>query len=429
MKKKLNHVWHPATQMKRHETIPLLEMVSASGCYLHLANGKKIFDAISSWWCKSLGHSHPRLKIALIEQIEKFEHVILAGTTNDTITQLSAELCRLTKGLNKIFYASDGSCAVEIAIKMSLHARRNQGDAKRKVFLALENSYHGETIGALSVSDVGVFRKPYESLLFPVKFISSVPYVSSQNDLLWHDCSEQWIEIEKQLACYSETATAILIEPIVQGSGGMKIYSQDFLRRLRRWTNERDIHLIADEIMTGVGRTGKMFACDYADITPDFMCLSKGLTSGWLPLSCVMVQQKIYDLFYSDEMDKTFLHSHTFSGNALAASVALETLRVMREEKILDKLILLEKKLFAHFKQIADETGVLQHVRAIGAIAAAETKDASFAKKITQRATELGVLMRPLGQTLYWLPPFIANENDLLLLADATKQAIICASG
>jgi adenosylmethionine-8-amino-7-oxononanoate aminotransferase len=268
----LDHIWYPCSQMKDYEKFSPLHVSRAKGSYIELSDGKKIIDAISSWWCKSLGHQHPRLKKALLTQLEAFEHVILANTTNQTIINLSKKLAGLTPDLNKIFYAGDGSCAVEIALKMSLHTRHLQGKTKKTTFISLENSYHGETLGALSVSDVGLYRNPYKALLFDTTFIASIPYVSGIQDPLWSDCTSYWQDIEKNLEKYCETTCAFIIEPIVQGAGGMKIYSQDFLKKLRQWTYHHDIHLIADECMTGIGRTGKMLACEHAGITPDFLC-------------------------------------------------------------------------------------------------------------------------------------------------------------
>lgn len=427
MLKNSHAVWHPATQMKDHETFPLLNIVKATGCYLECANGDQLFDAISSWWCKSLGHAHPRLKKALLAQIEKFEHVILAGTTNETIATLSTELTRLLPGLTKVFYASDGACAVEIALKMSLHARANQHQTKRTQFIALENGYHGETLGALSVSDSGLYRKPYATHLFPTYFIRDLPYVLNTEDPLWDDCEIICDSIEKQLENYTETATAIILEPIVQGAAGLRLYSRDFLRRLARWAKQHDVHLIFDEIMTGFGRTGEMFACEYAGITPDLMCLSKGLTAGWLPLSCVMASQEIYNQFYSDENEKGFLHSHTYSGNALAASVAVEVINVMREENMLARVNAMGEVMVAQMNLIAEQTGQIKNVRGIGAIVAADFvlhKSRDEIKGMMQRAAELGVMLRPIGQTLYWMPPFIANENDLELVMDVSKLVL-----
>ena len=425
----LRHIWHPCSQMKDHETFKLLEIVGAQGCFLELRDGKKIIDAISSWWCKSLGHGHPRLKRAISRQLEKFEHVILANTTNDTIVALSEKLTRLSPALSKVFYASDGSCAIEIAMKMSLHARQIQGDTERNLFLALENGYHGETIGALSVSDVGIYREPYASLLFDVELITALPYVSGIEDPVWLDCEEHWLVIEKQLEKFSDVATAIIVEPIVQGAGGMKIYSQDFLKRLRAWTAKRGIHVIADEIMTGIGRTGKMLACEHAGITPDFLCLSKGLTSGWLPLSAVLTRDEIYQVFYDDYgSGKSFLHSHTYSGNVLAASVAVEVLNIMREENICAKVNDTGRFMLEQMTEIANTTKKLANVRGIGAIVAADlitdSAQARAGYEVFRRAVELGAFLRPIGNTIYWLPPLNIEREVVMLLKEITQEAL-----
>ncbi len=424
-----NALWNPCSQMKDYETFKPLHVIGASGSYIHLKNGQKIIDAISSWWCKSLGHNDPRLKKALLEQVDRFEHVILANTVNDTILSLSEKLTQLTSTLNKVFYASDGSCAVEIAMKMSLHARKLMGQAAKQHFIALENAYHGETAAALSVSDLGLYRKDYESLLFTPHYISSLPYVCGTHDPLWQDCSLHWEAIEKSLEPFIENTTAIILEPIVQGAGGMKIYSQDFLRRLRIWTKQRDIHLIADEIMTGFGRTGKMLACEHAGIEPDFLCLSKGLTSGWLPLSAMLTSQKIYDLFYDDySAGKAFLHSHTYTGNALAASVALEVLKIFSEENIVFQSERLGKEMLASMYDIADQTRKIHNVRGIGAIVAADIicdgpkRRRGF--EVFQKAVERGALLRPLGNTIYWLPPLNMTIETLAKLKNMTRDAL-----
>jgi adenosylmethionine-8-amino-7-oxononanoate aminotransferase len=426
----LKYVWHPCSQMKDYEIFKPLKVVGASGAEICLHGGQRIIDAISSWWCKSLGHQHPRLKKALINQIEKFEHVILANTTNDTIVALSEQLAQLTHSLNKVFYANDGSCAVEIAMKMSLHARQITGQINKKQFIALRNGYHGETVGALSISDIGIYRTPYESMLFTTHFLSPLPYVQSEQDPLWHDCENYWVKIERELEEKTETATAILVEPIVQGAGGMRIYSQDFLRRLRMWTQANDVHLIADEIMTGMGRTGKMLACHHANIEPDFLCLSKGLTSGWLPLSVVLTREDIYELFYADyETGKSFLHSHTYSGNALAASVALEVLKIFSEDDICQRAREIGQIMYRFLVDIANTTRRLKNVRGIGAIVAADLIDDDLGSRtsfaIYQKAVELGALLRPLGNTIYWLPPLNINEGMLTQLKYITEQAIL----
>jgi adenosylmethionine---8-amino-7-oxononanoate aminotransferase len=248
----LRYIWHPCSQMKDYEAFKPMVVKSAKGSCIELEDGRKIIDAISSWWCKSLGHAHPRLQQALLSQMERFEHVIFANTTNELIVNLSQKISQLTKLLNKVFYTGDGSCAVEVAMKMSLHLRQIQGEVKRTRFLALENGYHGETIATLSVSDEKIYRDPYRALLFETEFIGPIPYVSGNKDPLWNDCQSYWDRVEPLLESYANTATAIILEPIVQGAGGMKIYSQDFLKRLRLWTAKHGVHLIADEIMTGI---------------------------------------------------------------------------------------------------------------------------------------------------------------------------------
>lgn len=424
----LNHVWHPCSQMKDYEVFKPLAIAQANGSWLTLQDGRKVIDAISSWWCKSLGHQHPRLKQALLRQLDQFEHVILANTTNETIVTLSEKLANLTTSLNKVFYASEGSSAVEIALKMSLQAQQLRGEPQRQTFVALTNGYHGETMGALSVSDVGLYRVPYESLLFETMFIAP-PYINGIHDPLWHDSQSAWSLIEQKLAPLANKIAAIIVEPIVQGAGGMKIYSQDFLKRLRVYTQQHGIHLIADEIMTGIGRTGKMLACEHAGIEPDFLCLSKGLTSGWLPLSAVLTKQTIYDLFYDDyATGKSFLHSHTFSGNALAASVACEVLRVMEEERICERATRIGQIMLENMHDISERTQKLNNVRGIGAMVAADLTVQAPGQRhgfaLYQQAVKLGALLRPLGNTVYWLPPLNTDDQTLADLKAITECAL-----
>lgn len=424
------HIWHPCSQMKDYEAFPPLMIKKAYGSYIELTDGRRIIDAISSWWCKSLGHNHPRLKAALQAQLECFEHVIFANSTYEIIIQLSEKLGNLCPGLNKIFYASEGSSAVEIALKMSLHAQQLLSQNQRTQFTSLQNGYHGETFMALGLSDLGLYRKAYEAHLIKPNFIQNIPYVHSSSDPLWNNCSAIWPDIEKQLEKQEANLAAIIIEPIVQGAGGMKIYSQDFLRRLRKWTQTHGIYLIADEIMTGLGRTGQALACEHAKIKPDFICLSKGLTSGWLPMSAVLTHSEIYNLFYDDySSGKSFLHSHTFSGNALAAAVALECLNILKDEEIFqqvrEKEIILKKLMH----EVHDKTERLTNIRGIGAIIAADLqlteteKNQRIGYQIFQKALQLGAWLRPLGNTLYWLPPlntplFVLEElKDISILA------------
>jgi adenosylmethionine-8-amino-7-oxononanoate aminotransferase len=434
VERSMQHIWHPCSQMKDYEGFKPLVITGSSGSYFQLEDGRKVIDAISSWWCKSLGHQHPRLKRALSAQMEKFEHVILANTTNETIVTLSEKLAALMPELNKVMYASDGSCAVEIAMKMSLHAREISGEQQRKRFIALQNGYHGETVGALSVSDLGLYRAPYQSMLFDTPLITDLPYVSGTQDALWENCEAHWNRIVKQLQPLAETTTAVILEPIVQGAAGMKIYSRDFLRRLCEWTREHDIHLIADEIMTGIGRTGKMLACEHAAIEPDFICLSKGLTAGWLPLSAVLTRSSIYELFYDDYASgKSFLHSHTHTGNVLAASVAIEALNIMEEEKICERAVEVGRVMQAHMQDIAEQTGKLANVRGIGAMVAADLicdePGRRYGFEVYQEAVKLGALLRPIGNTVYWLPPLNVEWETLAELKEITMRAIESVTG
>lgn len=420
--------WHPCSQMKDYEQFKPLVIKKAQGCYIELEDGIKIIDAISSWWCKSLGHNHPALRDALIKQVEKFEHVIFANTTNEAIVNLSQRLASLIPGLNKVFYAGDGSCAIEIALKMSLHSRIIKEESHRNKFISLKNGYHGETLGALSVSDVGLYRTPYESILFQPHFIEPL-YLSSTQHPCWEDASEYWKLIENQLIPFENTTTAIIVEPILQGAGGMKLYSQDFLSKLSAWSKERDIHIIADEIMTGMGRTGKMLACEHPNITPDFICLSKGLTSGWVPFSAVLITNDMYNIFYDDyEKGKSFLHSHTYSGNALGAALALETINIIKNNNLCERANAIQTLMRKHMEEIAYDTKFLKNVRGIGAVIAADIIDKYSQKRIGyqlyQEAVKQGALLRPLGNTIYWMPPLIISDDSLEKLKNITLHSI-----
>jgi adenosylmethionine-8-amino-7-oxononanoate aminotransferase len=426
----LSTLWHPCSQMKDYETFPPLEVVGASGSELILKDGRCVIDAISSWWCKSLGHQHPRLKAALASQLDRFEHVMLANLTHEAIVTLSEQLTQLSPGLTKVFYASEGSSAVEIALKLSLHMRYLQGE-NRHHFIALQNGYHGETAGALSVSDVGLYREPYRRLLFQTHILHDLPYVHRADEPLWQNCEAQWQALSAQLEPFKDSATALIVEPLLQGAGGMKIYSPDLLRRLRAWTAQHHIHLIADEIMTGIGRTGRMLACEHAGIEPDLVCLSKGLTGGVLPLSAVLMKQYFYDACYDDyAAGKSFLHSHTFSGNPLAARVAVEVLKIVKEEKLCDRATTLGEIMCEMMCDIANETGQLKNIRSLGAMVAADLicePTARYGFKVFQAAMQRGAFLRPLGNTIYWLPPLNTTDDTLTRLKQITTAALVAS--
>lgn len=424
----LEYIWHPCAQMKDYETFKPLVIKRAYGSYLELDTGQKIIDAISSWWCKSLGHGHPALKQALMKQLDQFEHVIFANTTHETIVALSQWLGNLMPTLNKVFYAGDGSCAVEVAMKMSLHQRVISGRANKTKFIALKGGYHGETSGALSVSDVGLYREAYRSMLFDPILIEPF-YVSGESDPGWSNSAEHWEKVQPILERHCDVSTAIIVEPIVQGAGGMKIYSADFLSRLAAFAKQHDLHLIADEIMTGVGRTGKMLACEHAGIEPDFVCLSKGLTSGWMPFSAVLTTAEIYNTFYDDYgTGKSFLHSHTYSGNALGASLALATLQVFQAERLCARAESLQSVMRGYMNSIADKTGKLKNIRGVGAVVAADLvnqiEHPRLGYQVYQAAVKRGALLRPLGDTIYWMPPLNVEEETLLDLKAITAHAI-----
>ena len=423
-----NHLWHPLTQMKDHEVFQPLKVRSAQGSYIELTNGQKIIDAISSWWCKPLGHAHPKIREAIIGQLNLFEHVMLAQMTHEPIERLSAQLTELAPGLNKVLYASDGACAVEMAMKLSVHMRYLNGESNRHQFVALRNSYHGETTLALAVSDLGLYRKPYESIINKYYFIQDVPYVNSCRDLKWNRCETHWHLVEKQLETMKDSLTAVIVEPIVQAAAGMQIYSKNFLQHLSRWCKKHQIHLIADEIFTGLGRTGKMLACEHADITPEFLCLGKGLSAGFLPISAVLTKDAIYDACYDDyETGKGFMHSHTYCGNPLAAVAALTHLQLIQEEGIIQQVEQLEKLLQQCFINVVNETKILKNIRYIGAIVAADLNvnpDQRLGFKIYQKGVQLGALLRPIGNTIYWCPPLNIQPATLQQLADITIAAI-----
>lgn len=421
----LKHVWHPCTQMKDFEQHPPLIVHEAKGSYLYTDRGP-IIDATSSWWCKSLGHGFPAITEAISEQLKCFEHVIGADTTYPAMVELAENLAEISS-LQHVFFASDGASAVEIAMKLALHGAQRQGFTNRNQFVALQNGYHGETLGTLSISDLGLYKKPFLGLGPECHFLQSIPYVANLDEPLSHDCSQQWPLIERQLEAVKAHVCAIIVEPIIQGAGGMRCYSADFLRRLAAWSKANNIYLIADEIMTGFGRTGKWLACHHAGIVPDMICLSKGLTSGALPLSCVLVANSIYNLFYNTSTENSFLHSHTYSGNPLAVSAALATIKTIRAEGIIQQANELGACMLKHFSTIAAHTSKIKNVRSIGAIVAGdleERKGQRISYEIRQAALARGALLRPLGNTLYWLPPLTTDVQTIEKLAEITVDSI-----
>jgi adenosylmethionine-8-amino-7-oxononanoate aminotransferase len=408
----------------------LLEVVSASGPLIRLASGQQLIDALSSWWCKPLGHGHPRLRAALIEQAGRFEHVIQAETTNSTIAALSERLGSLVPGLTRVYYGGDGAMAVEIAIKLALHATELRGEGQRRKLAALRGGYHGETQMTLAVGDQSLYGAGFLEGIPRAELLGPLPEVTSAQDPLWRDCGAAWPAIERQLEAVRGELCAVIVEPILQGAGEMRLHSQDFLARLRRWCSAAGVYLIADEILTGFGRTGKMLACEHAAVTADLVCLSKGLTAGWLPLSAVLVSEPIFELCSGGGGRAPFLHSTTYCGNPLAAAVALEALAIYEEMDIAGAARALEPKLRAAFERIAAKTGKLKNIRSLGGLVAAdlelppERRRERVGKQICREAIRRGALMRPLGNTLYWLPPLNLDDGVLGQLEEITAASI-----
>lgn len=413
----LKHVWHPAAPRKVLDQSPPFLVHYAKGSYLYTDRGP-IIDAISSWWCKSLGHGCAPVLTAIQTQLEYFEHVIGADSTFDTLIELTETLAKWS-GLPYTYFASDGSSAVEIALKLALHATQLKGAPERNEFIALQHAYHGETLATISVSDVGLYKKPYAGYGVKCHFLQGIPYVANRNEPLWDACDSFWPSIEQQLEAFKSKACALIVEPIIQGVGGMSCYSADFLARIVRWAQQNDLYVIADEMMTGLGRTGTWFAMEHAHAQADMICLGKGLTSGTLPLSGVIVSQTIYDLFY----EEGFLHSHTYSGNALAVSAALATLKTMEELDILNKTSTLGDCMHHHFLEIARKTGKLTNIRSIGAIVAGDLIECD-SEALKQAALKRGALFRPIGRTLYWLPPLNTDEETIEKLAHITLNSL-----
>lgn len=422
----LNYVWHSCAQMKDFELHPPLLIERAQGSYLYTDRGP-IIDAISSWWCKSLGHGFPAVQEAIAKQLDSFSHTMGADTTYPAIIELAKTIHKIS-GLQYTLFANDGSSAVEIALKLALHAAQIKDQPTRKHFIALKNGYHGETLGALSVSDLGIYKAPYPSISVNCYFLENIPYVSGKEDPLWHDCSPIWSLAEKELERIKENVCALILEPIVQGAGGILCYSADFLRKLAGWAKKNDIYLIADEIMTGIGRTGKWLASHHAGIQPDLICLSKGLTSGTLPLSTVSMDKAIYDLFYDDyTAGKSFLHSHTFGGNALAVSAALATLKTIENENILQQAETLGDFMHHCFSEMAAKSGKITNIRSMGAIVAGDLIDSTIPRlgfRLRREAFHQGAFLRPIGNTLYWLPPLNTDRETIEKLTEITFNVV-----
>ena len=410
-------VWHPCTQMKQLEAFPPLPIARGEGVWLYDFEGKRYLDAVSSWWVNLFGHCNPRINAALRDQLERVEHVMLAGFTHAPVIELSERLAQLT-GLGHAFYGSDGASAVEIALKMSFHFWRNTGQPGKTEFVSLQNSYHGETLGALSVTDVALFRDTYAPLLRRSVQVPSPDWRLAEAG----ESPEQYAlraaeSLENHLVKHHARTAALIVEPLVQGAAGMGMHHPVYLKRAREICDRYGVHLIADEIAVGFGRTGTLFACEQADITADFICLSKGITGGYLPLSAVLTTDTVYGAFYDDATARGFLHSHSYTGNALACRAALATLDIFAD----DDVIAANRSKALQFNRAAEvlrQHPRVRNFRTTGMIWAFEVAgvNAGFAGRFYQAALAQGLLLRPIGNTVYFMPPYILSEAEFAWL-------------
>jgi adenosylmethionine---8-amino-7-oxononanoate aminotransferase len=410
--------------MKAHETLPLLPIASGDGVWLKDFEGKRYLDGVSSWWVNLFGHNEPRIKAAITAQLNTLEHVMLAGFTHEPVVQLSEKLGALT-GLGHCFYASDGASATEIALKMSFHYWRNIGQPQKNQFLSLQNSYHGETIGALSVTDVAIFKDTYAPLLRQSAQMPSpdarLAEAGESAEAYANRCADF---LEGHLKQHHAEIAAFIIEPLIQCAAGMGMYHPVYLKRAREICTRYQVHLIADEIAVGFGRTGTMFACEHANIKPDFICLSKGITGGYLPLSVTLTSDEIYQAFYDDSVARGFLHSHSYTGNALACSAALATLAIFEQDDVLRKN---QTKTAYINSQISTWHDLpIANVRNQGMIWAfdVQTKSQKFQQHFYQQALAECLLLRPIGNTVYWMPPYVISQDEIDFMLNTTKQVV-----
>jgi len=438
MQRDLSVLWHPCTQMKDHEQLPVIPIKSGKGVWLEDFDGNRYLDAVSSWWVNAFGHSNPIISNAIKQQVDTLEHVILAGFSHEPIIELSEKLVEITpEGLTRAFYADNGSAGIEVALKMSFQYWKNAGKPKKQRFVNLANSYHGETLGALAVGDVELYKDIFEPIILKPLTAPS-PDCFLQDDWEAHSL-KQFEAMEALLAERHEEICAVIIEPLIQCAGGMRMYHPIYITKLREACDAYDVHLIADEIAVGFGRTGTLFACEQAQITPDFMCLSKALTGGFLPMCAVLTTEKVYEAFYHDyDTLKGFLHSHSYTGNPLACAAALATISIFQSEPEIEN----NRMLAAHMKRatahLSDHAHVAE-VRQTGMVLAIEMVQDKARKtaydwkqrrgmRVYQHALSRGALLRPLGNVVYMMPPYVITPDEIDFLATVATEGIDIAT-
>lgn len=432
-------LWHPCTQMKDHESVPLVSIRRGEGVWLEDDAGHRYLDAISSWWVNLFGHANARINAALKDQLEQLEHVIFAGFTHEPAVALAERLTLLTR-LDRCFYADNGSSAVEVALKMSFHYWRNTGHGEKTKFIALSNSYHGETLGALAVGDVSLYKETYAPLLMRAIIVPSPDeYTRAAGASAAEHGTAMFRHMEEALARHGHEVCSVIVEPLVQCAGGMRMYDPVYLRLLRDACDRYGVHLIADEIAVGFGRTGTMFACEQANVRPDFMCLSKGLTGGYLPLAAVLTTADIYNAFYDEYRSrKAFLHSHSYTGNPLACRAAVATLNIFRDEPVIERNRALARHMASATSGFLDHPHVAD-VRQRGMILAIELAQDKSSKlpyawqerrglRAYRYALEHGVLLRPLGDVLYFMPPYVITPDEIDFMARVAGESIASAT-
>ena len=437
MQRDLAVLWHPCTQMKDHETLPLVPIRRGEGVWLEDFDGNRYLDAISSWWVNLFGHANPRINAALKRQLDELEHVILAGFSHQPVVELSEQLVRITPpGLDRCFYADNGSSGVEVALKMSFHYWHNRGQHRKTRFITLANSYHGETLGTLAIGDVALYKSTYAPLLMEAITVPSPDCFQREPGESCADvATRMFVHMERALAEYADEVCAVIVEPLIQCAGNMRMHDPLYLKLLREACDRHGVHLIADEIAVGFGRTGTLFACEQAGITPDFMTLSKGLTAGYLPLAAVLTRDAIYQAFYDDyENLSAFLHSHSYTGNPLACRAALATLAIFEEDKVIERNRELARVMAEATAHLNDHPHVAE-VRQHGMTLAVEMVQDKAERtpypwqqrrglRVYRHALSRGALLRPLGNVCYLMPPYVITPEQIHFLAEVMTEGI-----
>lgn len=436
--KDLKYIFHPCSQMKDYEKLPPMIIKKAEGLYLEDEFGNRYMDCVGSWWVNLFGHCNPKINRVIKEQIDKLEHVLFVNFSHEAAIELAEELIKVVpKGIEKFLFADNGSSSIEMALKLSFQYHQQSGNPKRTKFISLSNAYHGETVGALGVGDVDIFTKTYRPLIKEGLKADKPECFRCPYGKNYSTCEAQCFErMEKLIEENRDEIAAVIIEPVVQGAAGMKIYSPIYIKKLREITKKYGIHLIADEIAVGFGRTGKMFAMEYAGVSPDIMCMSKGLTAGYYPMAIIGITQEIYDSFYADYLEgKSFLHSHTYSGNPIGCRIALEVLRIFREENILEMIEEKGEYLRKKAQEVFEGHPYIGEYRQIGMIGALEfVKDRDSKElfpseeragyEIYKIALKKGALLRPLGNVIYFMPPYIITKEEIDKMLEICKESI-----